>query len=182
MTRSRLLRTSLLLASVSLLLPGAVAGGNDMGAMTAGMSTAQTTSNTDVLFMETATMSNLAEITTSRQALQKSGNTAVRDFAQKMITDHTRAQDELGVLAASKGVRLTDKPGADQRLLGNKLATLSGAAFDAEYKKVQVAGHQMTLNLIRTYLTFGRDAQVLAYAAKIEPVVAMHLQMAQALP
>ncbi|WP_188903991.1 DUF4142 domain-containing protein [Deinococcus aerophilus] len=69
-------------------------------------------------------------------------------------------------------------PPSASRLLGNKLATLSGAAFDAEYKKVR----RPSLHLIRTHLTFGQDAQMLAYAASIEPVVATYLQMAQALP
>lgn len=50
------------------------------------------------------------------------------------------------------------------------------------YKKVQVQGHTMTLDLIKTYRTIGKDAQALAYAAKSEPVVAMHLEMAKKLP
>lgn len=49
--------------------------------MTSGVSTAQTSTNTDVLFMEVAGMSNLAEIATSRLALRKSGNAAVRAYA-----------------------------------------------------------------------------------------------------
>ncbi|GGO33972.1 DUF4142 domain-containing protein [Deinococcus humi] len=171
-----------LLASLVLLLPTASAGGNDMGVMTPAVSTAQLSNDTDVLFMETATMSNLTEIATSRLALQKSSDPNVRAFAQMMIDDHTKAQNELNALAAQKGVKLADKPGADQRLQGNKLSTLTGAAFDAEYKKVQVAGHDMTLMLIKTYRTIGKDAAVLAYAAKIEPVVAGHLEMAKGLP
>lgn len=133
--------------------------------------------------MEVMTMSNLAEIQTSRLALQKSSNAQVRAFAQMMITEHTRAQNELNAIAAMKGVRLTDKPGADQRLLYNRLSTLSGAAFDAAYKNVQVNGHAMTLDLIQTYRSLpGRDARVLAYAAKTQPVVAGHLERAKTLP
>ncbi|CAM3936888.1 DUF4142 domain-containing protein [Deinococcus frigens] len=171
-----------LLTSLVLLLPTASAGGAGPAAMTPGISTAQTSNDTDVLFMETATMSNLAEIATSRLALQKSGNTAVRAFAQMMITDHTKAQDELNALAVKKGVKLADKPGAAQRLQSNKLSMLSGAAFDAEYKKVQVGGHDMTLTLIKTYRSFGKDTDALAYAAKIQPIVAGHLEMAKGLP
>ncbi len=99
-----------------------------------------------------------------------------------MISDHTKAQAELSALASRKGVTLTNKPGAAQRLEYNKLTTLSGAAFDAIYKKVQVSGHQMTLDLINVYQTFGKDAAALAYAAKTGPVVTMHLEHAKALP
>ncbi|EYB67575.1 hypothetical protein DEIPH_ctg035orf0016 [Deinococcus phoenicis] len=165
----------------SLVLPTALAGG--MAGMPMGpVSTAQVSNDTDVLFMEVMTMSNLAEIQTSRLALNRSSSAAVRAFAQEMITAHTRAQAELNNLAAMKGVRLTDKPGADQRLQYNKLSTLSGSAFDAMYKKVQVSGHSMTLNLIQTYRSMGKDAQTLAYAAKTQPVVAAHLEHAKMLP
>lgn len=175
-------KSAALLTTLVLLLPTASAGGAGPAVMMPGMSTAQTSNDTDVLFMETATMSNLAEIATSRLALQKSGDAKVRAFAQMMITEHTKAQGELNILAARKGVKLTDKPGADQRLQGNKLSTLSGAAFDAEYKKVQMAGHDMTLTLIKTYRSFGQDAEALAYAAKIQPIVAGHLEMTKGLP
>ena len=175
------MKTFLLTAALTLLPTAALAGG--AGAPPMGpVSTAQVTNNTNVLFMEVATMSNLAEIKTSQLALQKSTNPQVRAFAQHMITMHTQAQQELRALAAAKGVVLADQPGADQRLQFNKLNTLSGTAFDAMYKMVQVSGHQMTLDLIKTYRTFGTDAQTLAYAAKIQPVVTSHLEEAKALP
>lgn len=174
-------RTLMLSAlTLSLALPTAVAGGaaGPLGPV----STAQVSNDTDVLFMEVMTMSNLTEIQTSRLALQKSSNAEVRAFAQMMIDHHTKAQAELNTLAAQRGVRLADKPGADQRLLYNRLTTLSGAAFDAAYKNVQVNGHKMTLDLIQTYRSFGKDQALLAMAAKMQPVVANHLAEAQELP
>ncbi len=45
-----------------------------------------------------------------------------------------------------------------------------------------MAGHDMTLTLIKTYRSFGNDTDALAYAAKTEPIVAGHLEMAKALP
>lgn len=171
-----------LLTAALVLLPSFALAGGAGAAPMGPVSTAQVTNNTNVLFMEVATMSNLTEVKTSQLALQKSTNPQVRAFAQQMITMHTQAQQELQALAASKGVVLADQPGADQRLQYNKLNTLSGAAFDAMYKMVQVAGHQMTLDLVKTYRSFGTDAQALAYAAKLQPVVTMHLEEAKALP
>lgn len=172
----------LILTAVLAIFPAtALAGG--AGAPPVGpVSTAQVTNNTNVLFMEVATMSNLTEIRTSQLALQKSTNPQIRAFAQDMITMHTQAQQELRALAVSKGIVLADQPGADQRLQFNKLNTLSGAAFDMMYKVIQVNGHQMTLDLVKTYRTFGTDAQALAYAAKLEPIVTAHLAAAKALP
>ncbi|ACO45154.1 DUF4142 domain-containing protein [Deinococcus deserti] len=170
------------LLALTLMTPTTLAGGAGMPPMTAGMSTAQMSNNSDVLFMESATISNLTEIATSRLALQRSTNPAVRAFAQRMIAEHTMAQAELNRIASTRGIRLTDKPGPEQRLMANKLATLTGAAFDAMYKRVQVLGHQMTLDLIMAYRTIGRDQMALAYAAKMQPAVEMHLRDAMALP
>ncbi|MDB5043972.1 MAG: hypothetical protein JWQ08_22 [Deinococcus sp.] len=166
---------------LALCVPASVAGGAQNTPMAA-MSTAQTSNDTDVLFMEVMTMSNLTEIQTSELALKKTSSPSVKAYAQEMIAVHTKAQAELNALAQAKGIKLADKPGADQRLQYNKLTTLSGAAFDAEYKKVQVDGHAMTLKLIQTYRTVAKDAQAAAYAAKNQPVVAQHLDHAKMLP
>lgn len=162
------------------LSPVALAGG--AAQPMAPVSTAQLSNDSNVLFMEVMSMSNLAEIQTSDLALKRSQNPEVRTFAEHMISMHTQAQKELRTLAASKGVFLTTKPGADQRLQYNKLSTLSGAAFDAEYKAVQAMGHKSTLSLIQTYRSVGKDAATLALAAKAEPMVASHLAEAGRLP
>lgn len=66
--------------------------------------------------------------------------------------------------------------------MANKLATLTGAAFDAMYKRVQALGPYRTLDLIMAYRTIGRGQMALAYAAKMQPAVEMHLQDAMDLP
>ncbi|THF69049.1 DUF4142 domain-containing protein [Deinococcus sp. Arct2-2] len=125
---------------LALCVPASMAGGAQ-NMPSGGMSTAQTSNDTDVLFMEVMSMSNLTEIQTSELALKKSSSASIKAYAQEMITAHTKAQAELKALAQAKGIKIADKPGADQRLQYNNLTTLSGAAFDAEYKKVQVDGH-----------------------------------------
>ena len=136
----------------------------------------------DENFMKAATMSNLAEIVTSKLALQKSDDASVKAFAQQMIDDHTKAQNELAQFAKQKGVMLPDMPGADQQVMAAKLEGLSGPAFDMEYKNVQVMGHQNTVALLTTYRSIGKENDVTQYAAKIQPIVEMHLMEAKQLP
>lgn len=174
-------RTVLLAATLALstLMP-AVAGGAEAQAQARpGAINPDATNDSTVLFMDRGSMANLAEITTSQLALQKSQNADVRAYAQRMITDHTRAQNDLRARAARKNVAIADKPGSDQRLMYNKLTTLSGNAFDMEYLKVQVMGHENTLAVVDTYLSIGKDPEALAYARAQRPVVADHLQMAR---
>lgn len=176
-------KRTLMLAAALGLSTFAFAGGAGVPdpAVQGPMSTAQMSNDSDILAMEVLTMSNLAEITTSQLALQKSQNAAVRQYAQMMITEHTAAQAQLNAIAARKGVKLTDKPGADQRLMYNRLSTLSGMTFDMQYVAVQIMGHDMTVKLIDMYLRIGNDADALNYARTIRPAVVMHLREAQAL-
>lgn len=174
-------RTVLLVTTLafSTLMP-AFAGGSEAQAQARpGAINPDATNDSAILFMDRGSMANLAEITTSQLALQKSQNADVRAYAQRMITDHTKAQNDLKARAAKKNVAIADKPGSDQRLMYNKLTTLAGNAFDMEYLKVQVMGHESTLALVDTYLSIGKDADALAYAKATRPVVAAHLQMAQ---
>lgn len=51
-------------------------------------------------FVEEASASGIAEIETSKLALQKSASVDVKTFAQEMINDHTNANRELASIAA----------------------------------------------------------------------------------
>ncbi|MBB6099253.1 putative membrane protein [Deinobacterium chartae] len=147
--------------------------------MMGGPSISDLTNDSNLLWMDATSMSNLAEIETSRLALGKSQNPAVRGFAQKMIDHHTVAQRELMALAIRKNARLADRPGAEQRLMYKKLQILSGAAFDRGYMDVQVKGHEATVAFFKDYLSVGRDPDVVAAARKYLPVVSGHLAEAK---
>lgn len=166
-----------LMPALSLAQAGAAGAPTPMGPV----STAMTSNDSDVLMMEVLAVSNLTEIRTSQLALQRSGNAQIRAFAQTMITEHTAAHTELLALANARGVRLTNQPGPAERLQYNRLASLQGAEFDALYRKIQVDGHQMTLDLIGAHRPIGRDSALLALTARLQPRIAMHLEQARAL-
>lgn len=90
--------------------PITLPGGDGMLPVTAGMSTAQMNNTSDMLFIESATITNLTEIATSRLTLQRSTDPAVPAVAQRMIAEYTMAQAELNQIASIRGIRLTDKP------------------------------------------------------------------------
>jgi len=161
------------------LLTPAMAGGAQGTTAAATVPTALASNSPDVLWMDATSTSNLTEIMTSQLALQKSANANVRTYAQRMIADHTKAQNELRTLASMKGVRVMLVPTSHQRLMYQKLSTLSGAAFDKMYMTVQVMGHTETVSFFEAYLSVGRDPQALAAARKYLPVIQMHLEEAQ---
>jgi putative membrane protein len=147
-----------------------------------GSTASSSVSSMDRKFALTAAMGGMAEVEMSRLALQRASSDAVKQYAQKMIDDHTAANAELMQIASTKGINLPTAPDAKMRAMMAKLEKLSGAAFDHEY--VMHAGHkdhQKMEKLFRDESTRGRDADLKAFAAKTLPVVQQHLQLAREL-
>lgn len=139
-----------------------------------------TLSSSDRKFAMTAAAGGMAEVEMARMALTRASSDAVKQYAQKMIDDHTAANAELMQIASSKGITLPTAPDAKMRAMMAKMQNLSGAAFDREY--IMHAGHkdhQKMEKLFRDESMKGRDADLKAFAAKTLPVVQMHLQMAR---
>ncbi len=138
-------------------------------------------SSQDKMFMIAAEHSNLAEIKTSQLALTKTSKPELKEYAQKMIEAHTKAEDDLKQLAASKNVTLPGDPGADNKAKYAKMSTLNGAAFNANYMAVQKTGHDMTILAFNKEISGGKDADVKAYAVKYLPDIKDHDKMITAL-
>jgi putative membrane protein len=137
-------------------------------------------SSADQKFMMMAAMGGMAEVEMARLALQKSSNDSVKQYAQKMIDDHTKAGDELKQLASMKGVTLPMQPDAKQMAMMAKMQKLSGAEFDMMYvKEAGVKAHQDMEKLFMKESTGGKDMDAKSWAAKTLPTVRMHLQMAR---
>ena len=134
-------------------------------------------------FMAMAASSDMFEIESSRIALQQTRSPAVRQFAQMMIDHHTRTSADLMSTARQAG--MTPPP---PQLLPPQLAALdrvrmaTPADFDATYKREQIAGHQMALDLHRNYAASGDVALLREAAARTAPIVEQHLAQAQTLP
>lgn len=137
-------------------------------------------SSMDQKFMMMAAKGGMMEIEMARLALQKSTNESVRQYAQKMIDDHTMAGDELKQLAASKGVMLPMSVEAKHMAMMAKMQRMSGMDFDMMYvKECGVKAHQDMEKLYMKESMSGKDMETKAWAAKTLPVVRMHLQMAR---
>ncbi len=137
-------------------------------------------SSMDQKFMMMAATGGMAEVEMARLALQKSSNDSVKQYAQKMIDDHTMAGDELKQLASTKGVMLPMQADAKQMAMMAKMQKLSGAEFDMMYvKEAGVKSHQDMEKMFMKESMSGKDMDAKAWAAKTLPTVRMHLQMAR---
>jgi putative membrane protein len=127
-------------------------------------------------FWESAARGGMAEVALSNLALSKSQNADVRNFAQMMITDHTKAGNELKELAAKKKVALPTQLGDSQGMLED-LNRLSNADFDKEYVEAMVDDHEDTVELFKNEAENSKDAELKAFAAKTLPTLQNHLRM-----
>ncbi len=135
--------------------------------------------NADSQFMMMAATSGMNEIGLSQTALSKSSNDDVKQFAQKMIDDHTTAGDELKSVAADKNVTLPAAMDAKHQTENDKLSALSGDALDREYAKTMVKDHEQAVATFKKEADSGKDAEAKAFAAKTLPTLQSHLDMAR---
>lgn len=145
---------------------------SNMGAMN---STGSTTAPEG--FMTEAARGGMAEVELSQLAVSKAQNAEVKKFAQQMIEDHSNANTELKSLAGKKNVTLPTDLDAAHKAIKDKLAGLSGAAFDKEYVNAMVADHEKSVALFQSQASGGTDADAKAFAAKTLPKLQMHLEM-----
>lgn len=134
-------------------------------------------------YLAMAASSDMFEIESSRLALQRSRNPAVRQFAQMMIGDHGRTTSEL--MAAARGIGIEPPP---PRMMPHhaemleRLRAASPAEFDAAYKREQVMAHEEALNLHRNYADQGDAEPLRTVAARAVPIIQMHWDRARNLP
>lgn len=137
--------------------------------------------NPDSKFMTTAATGGMNEIALSNAALTKSSNEEVKQFAQKLIDDHTAAGDELKTIAAAKSVTLPTEIDGKHKAAAEKLEGLSGAEFDMEYIKWMVKDHEKAVSAFQKEADKGKDPEAKAFAAKTLPTLQGHLDMAKSM-
>ena len=134
--------------------------------------------NKGTKFAQHAAMAGMAEVKLGQLALEKGSSEDVKKFAQMMIDDHTKANEELKALAQSKSIELPTDLGKHQKDY-DKLAKLSGAEFDKEYIDGMVKDHKEVVALFEKEANKGDDPDTKAWAAKMLPALQGHLQHAQ---
>lgn len=137
----------------------------------------------DMAFATTASMANLYEIEAGKLALEKATGPAYKDFAQKMVTQHTEIGESYKPIAEKQGLPMPATLSGEFKTLYDQLvATPAGAAFDVLYRQQMIDTHTTAVPLFQTEADTGQDPELKAFAAKWLPTIQHHLEMANALP
>ncbi len=136
-------------------------------------------SGADKTFVKQAIQADLAEVQMGKLAQQNGQSEAVKQFGQKLVSDHSANADKAKQLAEQIGLTPPSEPSAKQQAEYKKMSKLSGAKFDREFARGMVKDHKADV------AKFKKEGQksgpVADFAKQTVPTLEQHLQMAQSI-
>jgi putative membrane protein len=135
----------------------------------------------DQVFARQMMIGGQAEVDLGKLAGRKAQSSAVKDFAKRMVDDHTKANSRLESLAKANRAQIPGSPAVDPdaKAVRAQLEKLNGAEFDAAYIAAQVGDHQKAVHLLEYQIGAGQDAKMKQFAQETLPGVMRHLEMAR---
>jgi putative membrane protein len=157
---------------------GQTPGQSRMDAQMNGLNSGEA-SQADKMFVSRTLQSDMAEVQLAQLTLQKSKNEQVKQFAQKMIDDHSELGDKVKVFAKQIGVEIPTQLSKKDKATVAKLQELSGSEYDQAYIKEMVKDHKKYLSELQMEGSTGQDEAVKDAASQISQVITQHLRMIQ---
>lgn len=125
-------------------------------------------------FIIQASIGNLQEISIGRLAAEQATSPEVKAFANRMVADHTKAEEQLMQLIKARGFQIpreaTDPPVGDLMLRDTPAKD-----FDRVYVHMMVPDHRQTVQMFEKYALTGRDPDVRSFVQQTLPVLKEHL-------
>ncbi len=133
----------------------------------------------DRTFVEKAASGGLAEVEMGQMAQQKAQNDQVRQFGQRMVDDHSRANQQLQQIAANNNITLPSGPDSKHRTKSQEMQKLSGARFDRAYMQDMVQDHRQDIALFEKEAKQGKYADLKQFAEQTLPTLREHYDLAK---
>ena len=130
----------------------------------------------DTAFVQKAAEAGRMEVEHGKLAASKATNPQVKAYAQKLVKDHTAANQQLMAIAKKKKIEV---PAAGAQTKPAAWTTETGAAFDRGFVEAQVKAHEEAVALFEKESTSGHDAELKGFATKQLPGLRTHLKQAQ---
>jgi putative membrane protein len=99
-------------------------------------------------FVHDLAIANTAEVELGRLAAERAANPEVKKFAQMMVDDHTKANNDLTAVASQHNIAVPNELDDKHRDLRDKLSKYQGMEFDREYIDAMVDGHDDVLGKV----------------------------------
>ena len=137
-------------------------------------STESKLSANDKKFVKKAYRGGMTEVEISKTAKEKAKNDATKDVAERMITDHGKANDKLQEIAKEENLDLSK--------VEAKPAKMTCDDFDKEYLTMLKKDHETTIAMFEKEASDSgakEDSDVVKFAKDMLPTLKDHLKMVE---
>lgn len=133
--------------------------------------------NYDSEFVTKAASGGLLEVELGKLVSQRGTTAQAKEFARHMVTDHTKANEELKALAAKKNITLPGGLSEDHQKVYDDVADEKGADMDKKYLQEMEKDHEEDVKEFAEAAAKVSDPEIKSFAAKTLPTLHMHLDM-----
>jgi putative membrane protein len=134
----------------------------------------------DAEFVVDAATDGMFEVQAAELAKTNAASPKVKELAEHMIRDHSKANEELKKIAAKKNITIPTKLSDKRQKDFDELTKLKGADFDKAYAKRMVKDHKDAIDLFKDEADKGKDGELKGWASTKISVLQHHLEMAEA--
>jgi putative membrane protein len=133
----------------------------------------------DADFAVEAADGGMLEVQLAQLAIANGASKQVKDFAQSMVKEHSKANEELKSLATQKNITLPGTLSEDSKKKYDKLAEKRGKEFDEAYCELMVKDHKDDIDKFKKEADDGNDADIKSWASEKLPTLQHHLSLAE---
>ena len=129
----------------------------------------------DSSFLDEASRGGMMMVQLGKIAEKKAHYKMIKDFANMMIDDHSKINDELKSLALKHHLKLPDSLSKATEDKINDLKKLSGRRFEKQYVDMMAEDHQNDVAKFKDESQNAASSEVRQWAAKTLPTLQKHL-------
>jgi putative membrane protein len=133
----------------------------------------------DAHFATEAAQGGMAEVKLGQLAQEKGSNDSVKSFGQRMVDDHSKANDKLKEVASRESITLPNDLSAKDQATYDRLSKLNGAAFDRAYARDMVKDHETDVAAFQKEANGGKTDSLKSFASETLPTLQDHLKQAK---
>jgi putative membrane protein len=133
----------------------------------------------DKKFVKEAAQGGMAEVELGQLAQQKASSDDVKKFGERMVSDHSKANDQLKQIATNQGISLPPQMTAKDNATKAMLSKLSGEDFDRAYMADMVKDHRADISDFEKESSNGKDSAIKDFAQQTLPTLKEHLKQAE---
>lgn len=134
---------------------------------------------TDATFVKKAASCSLAEVEMSKIAKDRATDPDVKKFAEKLFTDHTKANEELEKAAKDANIPVPMKPEPEQQKHVDMIRDYTGADFDKMFVKHMIDDHEKDIKMFTRAAKELQNEKLKDFAEKTLPALKEHQDMAK---